>query len=192
MDTNAPTLFTMVPRCFACDDTGFELSSEGIISTCWRVRAGAVHNEPSEAAKMIARATHHLMIERVAIDRHVFDIAKTLARHTSAMPCKRDRLIDIHFGHSTSDVRNCAAAIETLRKVWLLPVGSRKESPSGYWIITETADFHAWVIRAKAAPITQLTTIHRVAKRNFPVFAEQMELDFFRDMQPQPLDAMAA
>lgn len=187
------TLFDMVPRCFACDDTGVELSADGVVSTCWRVRAGAAHNEPREAVKMILRSIHHLRIERVPIDRHVFEVAKQLARHTSDKPCKRDRLVETHFSHNPlSAVRNCATAIETLRKVWLLPVGSRKESPSGYWIITEMADFAAWVLRAKAAPITQLTTIHRVAKRNFPVFAEQMELDFFRDIEPTPIEAMAA
>ncbi len=60
-------------------------------------------------------------------------------------------------------------------------VGSRKQEPSGYWIITDLEDFKEWFDRVKAAPITQLTTIHRVAKANFPVFAEQIEMDFWTD-----------
>lgn len=192
MDTNTPTLFNLVPRCFTCGDLGFELIN-GVPATCWRRRSGAAHNEPSPALAMIARAIEKLQIAQAPIDPHALEVAKTLARHTSAKPCKRDRLVEVHFNHHpTSAVRNCAATIETLRRVWLLPVGSRKESPSGYWIITSMEDFADWVERAKSAPITQLTTIHRVAKRNFPVFADQMELDFWKDLDPQPLEAMAA
>ena len=68
--------------------------------------------------------------------------------------------------------------IEDLRSEWLLPVGARKDDPSGYWIITDAADFAEWFTRSKSSPLTQLTTIHRVARRHFPTFAGQIELDF--------------
>lgn len=189
MDTN---VIKLIPRCFSCHDVGFDVSKEGIISTCWRAKAGAEHNEANEASKMIARAIHQLMIEKVAVEPHVFAVARTLTQYTTAAPCKGSRLEDLHFSHVKDSRRECSATMETLRKVWLLPVGSRRESPAGYWIISDLDDFAAWVIKAKAGPITSLTTIHRVAKRNFPHFAEQLELDFWRDMHPQNATALAA
>lgn len=188
------TLFNMTPRCIACSDLGLTLGTDGNVNACWRLRAGAPHNEPSPAALMIQRAIEKLRIAKVAIDPHAFAVAVTLMPYTTKMPCKRDRLVDAHFLHAGDSVRKCAAMIETLRRVWFLPVGSRKENPTGYWIITSMEDFANWVEAAKAAPITQLTTIHRVAKRNFPVFAEQMELEFWKDMdvvEPSPLAAAA-
>jgi hypothetical protein len=82
-----------------------------------------------------------------------------------------------------NQLRKFHAAIEELRRVWMLPIGSRKDSPAGYWIITDVKDFEEWINRSKSAPITQLTTIYKVAKRNFPIFAEQMELDIFNDAE---------
>ncbi len=187
--SNSP--FTQVV-CFACGDLGFTLDGTGVINQCWRQKSGIDHNLPNEAAKMIARAVQNLTTERVPIDQHVFGVAKTLSRYTSESPCKRDRLADIHFAHVRDPKRECALLIETLRKVWLLPVGGRKEPPFGYWLITDIDDFAEWVSRAKAAPITQLTTIHRVAKRNFPIFAEQMELEFYNDIVPHELNKLAA
>jgi len=187
------TLFNMTPRCFACGDLGL-IWTDGRVSTCWRLRAGAVHNRPNEAAQMIERAVRNLMIAKRPIDQHVFHVAQSLIGFTSDRPCKRDVLIERHFTFSASSLRKFHETIETLRKEWVLPVGSRKESPGGYWIITDIDDFAKWVARAKAAPITQLTTIYRNAKRNFPVFAEQMELEFWSDMdvaEPSPLAAAA-
>lgn len=187
------SLFEMVPRCFECADIGFTVAPDGVVSTCWRQRAGAQHNSPGEAALMLERAVHNLRARKVAVDQHLFDVAKTLCRYTSAKPCKGERLIETHFAYSPAAIRNLAAAIETLRKVWRLPVGSRRGDPTGYWMITDIDDFAEWVAAAKAAPITQLTTIHRVAKSNFPVFAKQMELDFVNELQPvEPVDLLAA
>ena len=140
---------------------------------------------------MIERAIRELRVEKRPIDQHTFFVAQTLMPFTAERPCKRDWLIDKHFTFSASSLRKFHDTIETLRKDWLLPVGSRKESPGGYWIITDAADFAAWFDRAKSAPITQLTTIYRNAKRNFPVFAEQMELEFWNDIEPQQIAAVA-
>lgn len=192
MDTNSPTLFQMTPRCFACHDLGLEYQDGGVASQCWRIAAGAPHNSQNAAAQMIERALREMRIEKVAIDRHTFEVARSLAEFTSANPAKRDDLIKRHFTFTASALRNFHAAIEILRKVWLLPVGSRKgthdESPAGYWIITDAADFAEWFATAKTAPITQLTTIHRLAKRNFPILAEQMDIEFYNDVcDPSPL-----
>lgn len=191
MTNNTPTLFSMTPRCPACGDIGLELDATGTPTRCWRIKANAVHNEPTPAGTVVASALENLRRERQMINAHDLDVAKTLAKYTSAQPAKKERLIECHFSYSASSLRLFHSAIERLRREWLLPVGSRKDRPSGYWIITEIGDFADWVDRAKSAPITQLTTIHRVAKRNFPVFAEQMELDFWNDIDMTPIAAAA-
>lgn len=183
MSTN--TLFDMVPVCFHCDDLGFTLRGAASPVNCFRVAAGAQHNAPNDAAGLIRRSVDCLFHEGQTIDPHLFEIAKILSRSTTDRPCRRDRLVDANFNYSKNPLRAFHKTIERLRGEWLLPVGSRKEEPSGYWIITEMSDFSEWLKRSKSAPITQLSNIFRVAKRNFPVFAEQMELEFWSDVSSE-------
>ena len=168
----------MRTRCFECSDLGFVIKG-GIKEICWRVAAFDDHAAPNDAAKMTARAVDHLHERGIVVDHYAFEIAKVLALHTSDQPYHRGNILAMHLAQS---LRSFMGLIEHLRKVWLLPVGSRKETPAGYWIITDQADFSAWVQRAKSAPITQLATIAAVARRNFPMFAEQLELDFWQEM----------
>lgn len=165
-------------RCFECSDIGFVVE-RNVKKLCWR-RSYPHHNTPNAAALMLERAVEHLMVRKLIVEPQHFEIAKLLARYTTAAPFTSARLLETHF---VLPLRSFMGIIEDLRRVWLLPVGSRKSAPVGYWIITDQADFASWVERAKAAPITQLTTIHAVARRNFPVFAEQLELEFWQDMR---------
>jgi|GEM_PF-3185581 len=180
------------PRCFICGDVGFTFIRDLGINTCWRMKAGAEHAVPNDAARILGNRMISLIRDGIALDPHHFELAKLLAGHTSDVPCKRRRILDGHFSHSKDPQRAFTGVVETLRRLWCLPVGSRKEDPSGYWLITELDDFREWVNRAKAAPITQLRTIHRVAQANFPVFAEQMELEFWADMDPQEVSVDVA
>lgn len=173
-------LFDYIPRCFACDDLGVVIKADGIVD-CWRIKRQAPHNEPTVAAAMIARALRDLQERGGAISTHTLTVAMYLSRHTSAEPCRRENLAEKYFRHSADPKRMLAKTIEDLRSVWLLPVGSRKDAPAGYWIITDPADFREWFERSRSAPITQLRTIYAVAKRNFPAFAGQLELDFLTE-----------
>lgn len=177
------TLFDMRPQCWQCRDTGIWITPTGMASQCPRRQTGVPHNEPNDAARMLQRAVTRLTARRIVVNPHLFAIARDLTESTSLRPCERDRLIQKHFSYSSSQLRHFHRAVEELRRIWLLPVGSRKDPPAGYWIITTLEDFKAWFERSKSAPITQLTTIHRVAKRNFPIFAEQMELEFWNDFK---------
>lgn len=180
-------LFDSIRRCFSCEDIGITISNSLGIHKCWRITSGAPHNEPNDASLTLHRTVENLIRRRIAINPHTFQIAAYLCRYSSAEPCKRDRLSESFFQHASDPKRALAKTIETLRHEWLMPIGSRKELPSGYWIITDVEDFSEWVDRSKAAPITQLTTIYAVAKRNFPVFAGQMNLDFLDEQSVQEL-----
>lgn len=181
-------LFAMIPnRCERCLNTGIWLTPRNEVSVCPRVQCGDPHKEPNEASQILRRSVNRQFEIKSRIDPMCFDLARILTNFSSNEPCVRQEIFDHFFGDTNFSYQNCLrkfhSMVEEIRKVWLLPIGSRKADPSGYWIITDLEDFKDWISRVKAAPITQLSTIHRVAKHNFPIFAEQMEIDFFNDIQ---------
>jgi hypothetical protein len=171
------------PRCF---DLGIWIAPQGDVQPCPVIAMNGKHDEPGPAAVLVQRSVAALREQRHTINTQSFNLARVLTYYTSTDPCPREHLIDMFFRYLPMSekftLRKFHEAIETLRRYWLLPVGSRKTSPCGYWIITDEHDFKEWFERTKAAPITQLTTIYKVAKLNFPIFAEQMELDFWNDL----------
>lgn len=181
--------------CDICLDLGLWLTPKGDVQICPVRARGDRHHEPNEAAGMIHRSVGDLKRSNTPIDSRLFEIAKMLTNFDSAAPCLRKNILDTFFDYlpmsPANQLRKFHASVEELRRIWLLPIGSRKDAPSGYWIITDVEDFSAWIDRSKSAPITQLTTIYKVAKRNFPIFAEQMELDFWNNVEPDGLPSAA-
>ena len=181
--------------CTICSDFGLWMTPKGDVQPCPVIARGDQHREPNAAAKLAQKAIEAMKRNGVYIDCRQFDLVRELSRHTSADPCDRKKILVDRFSYlpmsDAAQLRRFHACIEELRRVWLLPIGSRKESPSGYWIITDQKDFEEWFTRTKAAPVTQLTTIYKVAKRNFPIFAEQMELDFWNDIESDDLPSAA-
>lgn len=178
------------PRCARCGDLGIVIDPKGLIATCPDITLKNPHAEPNAAAKIIERATRTLMFRKVPVNPLSFDVARALSRRTTDDPAPRQTMLDKYFGWASHQrLRKFHLVIEELRKVWLLPVASRKHAPHGYWIATDEADFADWVKRSKSAPIRQLTTIHKVARANFPILAEQLELEFGQDLQPEKMAA---
>jgi hypothetical protein len=173
--------------CTLCNDFGMWLTPKGDVQPCPVIARGGRHNVPNAAALMVHKAIAELKRNAVKIDSRLFELTRLLSTHSSDRPCFRKQILEDYFSYlpmtEHNQLRKFHAAIEELRRVWMLPIGSRKESPSGYWIITDVKDFEEWITRSKSAPTTQLTTIYRVARRNFPIFAEQMELEFWNDVQ---------
>lgn len=174
------------PRCF---DTGIWLTPKNQVEYCPRVLMGDHPYEPNDAAVRVYREAYRLKGLEIYIQNQSFDLARLLTNFSTDHPCPRQEIFDTFYGDTeltySNQLRKFHGIIEEFRKLWLLPIGSRKAEPSGYWIITELADYKEWYKRATAAPITQLSTIHRNAKHNFPVFAEQMELNFWRDLEEE-------
>lgn len=174
-------------RCGKCYGLGAWLTPQGIIAECPKLQLGHDdHPQPGEAAQMILRAGRQMQYRKVIANDLAFRVARHLAVHgTTAEPVTRQELIGQHFEYARSQVlRELHKVIESLRSEWLLPVGSRKHAPNGYWICVEERDFREWVERYNAAPLRQLTTSHRLAKAHWPHFAEQLELDFWNNVEP--------
>lgn len=176
-----------VAACQRCFDTGIWLTPRNVVDVCPRIQLRERHAEKNDAAKLLCRSAYRQQERKMYINSMTFDFARILTNYTTDKPCPRAELEELFFGDTNLSAahieRRVKSIIEDLRKLWLLPVGSRKFDPAGYWIITELDDFKEWITRVKAAPITQLSTIHKVARHNFPVFAEQMELEFWADIK---------
>ncbi|MCW5959296.1 MAG: hypothetical protein KIS76_03985 [Pyrinomonadaceae bacterium] len=178
-------------ECLRCIDTGVWLTPRGEVNVCPNILLRLPHPEPNPAASIFRRAALRLSETGCQIFSQPFYLARFLTRFTSAQPCPRTEIFRSVFDaadHSESfRLRRFHSLVEELRRVWLLPVGSRKEVPSGYWLITELDDYKQWFARTASAPVTQLSTLHRNARHNFPVFAEQIELDFWGDFSDAEL-----
>lgn len=165
--------------CARCYNYGIWQTPPGVIAECPNITLGLDHPPVSDAAALVMRCGRRAAERGLALNEIAWKVARGLIKGTTEKPVSRQELIDRHFEWAGSlRLRKFHAVIEELRSEWLLPVASRKERPHGYWIATDEADFSDWVRRAVAAPVRQLTTIRRLAKANFPVYAEQLELEF--------------
>jgi hypothetical protein len=80
------------------------------------------------------------------IDGRLFELARMLIYSTTgAVPCVEDRFFMTFFSYlPMTKTTSCASFTPRSRaasREWLLPIGSRKDSPAGYWIITDIKDF---------------------------------------------------
>lgn len=180
-------------RCQRCFDTGIWLTPKNEVAECpEKLMMPGLHPQLNNSAEMLERSVRRFK-ERNFVMPQTFDLARILSNYTTGEPCSRQAIFDLFWLDTnlteTNKRRKLAGMIEELRLLWLLPVGSRKFEPSGYWIITDLEDFKEWFDRVKAAPIQQLSTIHKVAKHNFPILAEQIELDFWMDMKKDEVAA---
>jgi hypothetical protein len=180
-------------NCQRCFDTGIWLTPTNDVAECpQKVMLPGSHPQLNAAAEILQRSVRRFK-ERNYVMPQTFDLARILSNYTTDEPCARQLIFDLFWQDTNlteaNRRRKLVAMIEELRLKWLLPIGSRKIEPSGYWIITTLEDFKAWFDRVKSAPITQLSTIHKVAKHNFPLFAEQMEIDFWTDMKKDEVAA---
>lgn len=175
--------------CSRCFDTRLWLTPENKVELCPRIMRGEVHIGANEESIMLKRSTDLLDEKQIWINPQAFDLARLLTNFDTKNPCPRHEIFETFYdvtpGSYNNLLRKFHALIEELRLIWLLPIGSRKTEPSGYWIITDLDDFKKWIDRVKSAPITQLSTIHKVARHNFPVFARQLELEFLHDLRAE-------
>ena len=140
--------------CHVCLDTKLILTAEGEAVVC----EARDHLPMSDAALSLWRSIRRLPVPR-KLNGFTVRLARELTLYTSSDPCPAETLCSGIFAGCASPLRIVASHVETLRSVWHLPIGSRRDDPTGYWIITDLEDCKAWLRSATAAPITQLSTI---------------------------------
>lgn len=109
-----------------------------------------------------------------SIDELLFATARFLTRATSEYPITLVTLAE-YFRCSERKVKDM---IRTLRREWLLPIGSSRQPPYGYFWIQSAADFLSWSRPYRSQAIDELVTLWHLEKRNFPELAGQTSLDF--------------
>lgn len=178
------TSFVWKPvTCELCFGIGLRHRPTGGIEECPALQLGSEHCDLSEEGKRICRAVEVMRRRKLDVDPIHFDVARSLAQFSTDKPCSSHELGQRHFSYKDGEDRRRLVTknIKFLRDIWFLPVASRKEKPMGYWISVTEQDFRKYVERATNEPISTLSTLHRMAKANWPEFAEQMEIDVWKD-----------
>jgi hypothetical protein len=175
-------------QCQECFDTWL-VTEQNSPSVCRRVRWDSEHALPNPAALRVRTEANRLFKAGVLLDTQCFNVARLLTCFTAENPMPRRMATDLFWGGTAKDdlkrLREFQAVIATLRSHWLLPVCSSKSGTPGYWIATEQTEYERWFREHASAPITQFSALLRNAKHNYPVFAEQQELEFFGNVEPE-------
>lgn len=166
----SPGHVSIAAECRACLDTGitlppnYELGACAVCHTATQTRAGSMLWD-----RFVYREVANKSLVPMTIA-----IGRVLTHYRSEMPCPREAL----EGYFDLSERMVKKRIEELRKEWLLPIGSRKDEPHGYWFISTAAEFLEWHRRYRAQAMTEITTGYAVMRANFPELAGQGKFDF--------------
>jgi hypothetical protein len=169
---------TIDPRCQYCWDTGLWMPA-GRVSVCPDLTLPS-HVISSIRANIIAREATRVQDLCKHLNENEFDIARFLTHFEKDTPCPREKLDYLLHGKITlQTARAVMKLIEILRSLWMLPVGSSRVPPAGYWIITESKEYERWFDHALQASRTQFAKFYRNARHNYPHFASQLSFNFF-------------
>lgn len=165
-------------KCFECLDTNLEITLYGVqaCQACVGARESRSH-----AATMLARIAFRRVEKGQPLDPMLIQIARILTFFTSEQPLP-GAMIETHL---RLDYRTAKKMIETLRREYLLPIGSRKGDPNGYWIMTTAAEFIEWDRQFRSQAISLFATSYRLMRANFPHLAGQTSLDFTETVKQQ-------
>lgn len=181
-----PGLGSICPMCW---NSGLKMTPAKTIQCCPALQIKSDSHPVNYSAKSIHRATEWLNERFIAMNELQFDLARILSNFTATSPVKCRDLEQYFLGFTALDSesrrRKILKSIHDLKDGWQLPVGSSRKPPEGFWLISTLEDFKRQVIVDKSQPITSLSLIHKVARRNFPIFAEQLELDFFGNVEKE-------
>lgn len=173
--------------CPDCWETGVVITQHGFD------RCPSCHGRNvdfSKPALRLAETIWRRVEKKQSIDARPFYVARALTHATSERPAPRHLLMTI-AQVSERDLKDTA---RTLRREWLLPVGSargtREGQPSGYFWIQSPAEFLSWSRSFRAQAIDELVTLHRLQRQNFPELAGQGDFDFTHDLHRQIEEAL--
>ncbi len=126
---------------------------------------------PTETAfEKIRRAKFDLSCRGESTTQAAEMAAQRIALYTRHTPISVESLQAI-LGVSDRSVKK---AVEELRMLWKLPIGSSKGDPSGYYWIHSVEEFKEWLDRFLAQPKREFSTAHTMARANFPELAGQI------------------
>jgi hypothetical protein len=155
---------SILVECRQCWDTGLAPQTEnrGRCGSC--AGPGRARNP---AAALLARAIHRRLAANQLVEERPFQLACLLTHFSTTRPIPRAPLQEL----MEVQEREFKKQIEILRRDWLLPIGSRKGRPNGYWIITTEEDFMQWHRHFRQQALTEFSTANQLMEQNFPALA---------------------
>lgn len=161
--------------CSICLESNFMFVDQKVISCPYHAPF-----EETTAVKFFREAIDIRIAHKRVITRTDFDVARFLTLFDTENPCER-RILEQQFCEMDVPSRNerkIKGIIENLRREWLLPIGSHKAPPYGYYFITNDEDFIRWQKENLASALTALQTNYRVFRHNFRRIAGQNDFNY--------------
>jgi hypothetical protein len=150
--------------CSICWDTGLIVEKKygGNCLACHAREAPL-----TDARRLLMKALRRRLHANQAIEERPYRLACLLTHFTTTRPISRPPIQE-WLGVAEREFKK---QIEHLRRDWLLPIGSRKGRPNGYWIITNEADFLSWHEHFRRQALTEFSTAAELMRQNFPGLA---------------------
>ena len=175
------------PVCSDCWDTGVVLEQGGF-TRC--ERCVGRHLDFSKPALRLAETIWRRCGKKQPIDPRAYYIARVLTHATSERPAPRHLLMAV----AQVPERTLKDVARTLRREWLLPIGSSRGTqegqPAGYFWILTAAEFLAWSRTFRAQALDELVTLHKLQRHNFAELSGQDDFDFAHDLKRQIEEAL--
>ncbi len=157
--------------CRACFDTGL------VFARGEAVRCALCFIEDkslSTPAVRLAVALWSLRDKGHKTDAQTFEVARVLTHAAAAAPFTNEAIAS----HLKLSERKVKDIVRTLRREWLLPIGSSRQLPYGYYWILTPKQFLDWSRVYRAQAIDELVTLHRLQRANFAELSGQGSFDF--------------
>lgn len=157
--------------CPECSDTGIAMQLYGP-SEC---KVCAYKERPFNPT---ARRIHDCVLELIArgtkIDAQLWEVARALAHSSFDAPVPGEKL-QAKLG---IDRRTLSDRMKRLRDEWFLPALATRQKPTGYYVATRPEHFELWRRHTYGQAMSELVTLYRLQRSNFPELAGQQTLDF--------------
>jgi hypothetical protein len=169
-------------NCPVCWDTGVWWTPTQGFQGC--VESHAV--EFSAPALRLAATLWQRIEKKQAVEPQVFQLARHCVHARLESPVPSHRLEAL----LRATRREINAWVEELRDEWVLPIGSRRAAPSGYYWMTSAAEYIAWSRVYRAQAIRSLVIMHRLGQHNYPELAGQTAFDFTQEVEQAIAEAL--
>ena len=178
--TSPPTLDS---ACDKCLDTGIALDKDGHPIRC------DLHDATFEFSEAAARLSTRLWLmadKRKTVEARTLRIARLLTHATFDCPLQ-GKVLRSYFDMSEREVKS---VVEELRAEWVLPIGSRRMPPYGYYWITSPEEFKDWLRTMRGQAMSELSTSYGLYRACYPELAGQEALDFAEDFSRDLTEAI--
>lgn len=154
-------------QCDACLDTNLVIR-QGQITQCDQHAL-----RPNATADQLLLVVNDRLAAEKLVNYQVFETARALVHSSISRPVPLFCLQN----HLQVTDRAVKGFIESLRREWLLPIGSSKE-PGGYYWIRSAAEMTAWLTAFLSQPKSEFRTAYKMVNANFPELAGQLKFDY--------------